>query len=158
MTAPLAEFLKIAASEADFVEQFVRLLEQEKTLLTEGRTEALAAVVEKKEQLAAKLNALTQQRGRHLAEHGFTPDRNGMTSWSDRHPEQKEAIAAWNRTLSLAARAQELNRLNGQLIQLHMQHTGQALEILLRKDNGLDLYGPDGRSTALGNQQINDTI
>jgi flagella synthesis protein FlgN len=158
MAAQLSEFFKIVASEADFVERFVRLLEREKTLLTEGRTEALAATVEEKEPLAAKLNELTQQRGRHLADHGFTPDRNGMASWSAQYPEQKEALAAWHRTLSLAAQAQELNRLNGQLIQLHMQHTGQALEILLRKDSGLDLYGPDGRSMALGNQQINDTI
>jgi flagella synthesis protein FlgN len=158
MSAELSGFLETVSRETDFVERFVGLLEQEKTLLAEGRIEALTATVEEKEKLAAELNGLTQQRGRYLLDHGFTPDRQGMASWSARHPGQKEAIAAWERTLSLSARAKELNRLNGQLIQLHMQHTDRALEILLRKEGRLDLYGPDGRSTAPGNQQINDTV
>jgi flagellar biosynthesis/type III secretory pathway chaperone len=80
-----------------------------------------------------------------------------MDAWSARHPEQEEAIAAWNRTQSLAAQAKELNRLNGQMIQLHLQYIGQALEILSRKEEGqLDLYGPDGRPTASKGPQIND--
>jgi flagella synthesis protein FlgN len=158
MSAELSGFLETVSSETDFVERFIRLLEQEKTLLTEGRINDLAATVGEKEKLAVKLNALTQQRGRYLLEQGFTPDRKGMTSWSARHPEHKEAIAAWERTMSLSVQAKELTRLNGQLIQLHMQHTGQALEILSRKESRLDLYGPDGRSTAPGNQQINDKV
>jgi hypothetical protein len=39
-----------------------------------------------------------------------------------------------------------------------MQFTGQALEILLRKEGKLDLYGPDGRSTTSGDRQINDAV
>jgi flagella synthesis protein FlgN len=158
MAEDISGFLGIITREADFVEQFIRLLEQEKTLLTLGRTEALASAVEEKERLAAKLNELTQQRGRYLLDQGFSPDRKGMESWSARHPEQKETVAAWNRTLSLTAQAKELNRLNGQLIRLHMQHTGQALEILLRKESKLDLYGPDGRSTAPETPKINAKI
>jgi flagella synthesis protein FlgN len=158
MTADLSGFLKIVAEEADSVERFVHLLEEEKALLTEGRTQALAAAIEKKEELAAKLNELARQRGDYLASDGFSPDRAGMASWSAGYPEQREAIAAWNRTLSLAAQAKELNRVNGQLIRLHLQHTGEALEVLLRKEGHLDLYGPDGRATALGDQQINDAV
>jgi flagella synthesis protein FlgN len=156
MTQNLSVFLKILAEEADSVERFVRLLEEEKALLTEGRTETLAAALEKKEALAAALNDLARQRGDHLAGDGFSSDRVGMASWSARHPEQREAIAAWNRTLSLAEQANELNRVNGQLIRLHLQHTGEALDVLLRKESRLDLYGPDGRTTASGNRHIND--
>jgi flagella synthesis protein FlgN len=158
MIVDLPGFLKIVAEEADFVERFVHLLEEEKVLLTEGRTEALAAAIEEKEALAAKLNELTRQRGSYLTGNGFSPDRAGMASWSAKHPEQKEAIAAWNRTLSLAAQAKERNRVNGQLIHLHLQHTGEALEVLLRKESRLDLYGPDGRATAPGAPQINDAV
>ena len=63
MAADLSGFLETVAREAELVEQFVRLLEQEKTLLTEGRTEALTVAVEEKEQLAANLNDLAQRRG-----------------------------------------------------------------------------------------------
>ena len=158
MTADIPGFLKVVAEEADFVERFVRLLEEEKALLTEGRTEALAAAIEKKEALAAELDALARQRGDYLAAGGFSPDRAGMESWSASHPGQTEVLAAWNRSLSLAARAKELNRVNGQLIRLHLRHTGEALEILLRKEDPLDLYGPDGRATASGDQRIDDAV
>ncbi|MDR0577616.1 MAG: flagellar protein FlgN [Candidatus Accumulibacter sp.] len=158
MAEDLSGIPEIVAREAELVERFVRLLEREKTLLAEGRADLLAPAVEEKEALAAKLNELTRQRGRALAGQGFSPDRAGMASWSARHPEQKEAIAAWNDTLSSAAQAKELNRQNGQLIQLHMQFTGQALEILQRREERLDLYGPDGRSSAPGNPRIDDTV
>ena len=157
MTEDISGFLETIADEADFVERFIRLLEHEKDLLSAGHTEGLAAAVEEKETLAQKLDALTQQRGRYLVDHGFSPDRRGMDAWLARNPEQEKAIAAWNRTQSLAAQAKELNGLNGQLVQLHMQYTGQALEILSRKEeNRPNLYGPDGRPTALESPQIND--
>jgi flagella synthesis protein FlgN len=158
MTADISGFLKIVADEADLVERFVRLLEEEKTLLAEGRTEDLAAALEEKEELAVRLNELARQRGDHLADDGFSPDRAGMVSWSARRPEQKETIAAWNRTLSLATQAKEINRVNGQLIRLRLQHTGEALEVLLRKESRLNLYGPDGRTAAPGDRQIDDAV
>jgi flagella synthesis protein FlgN len=158
MAADLSGFLKIVAEEADSVERFVHLLEEEKALLTEGHTEALAAAVKQKEELAAKLNELARQRDDSLADDSFPPGRAGMESWSARHPEQMEAIAAWSRSLAAAAQAKEINRVNGQLIRLRLQHTGEALEILLRKEARLDLYGPDGRATAPGDQRINDAV
>jgi flagellar biosynthesis/type III secretory pathway chaperone len=158
MTANPADFPKTVAEEAEFIERFVHLLEEEETLLNEGRTEALAEAIEKKEELAAKLNALSRQRGDYLADHGFSPDRAGMESWSAAHPEQKETIAAWGRTLLLTVRAKELNRVNGQLIRLRLQHTGEALKVLLREEGRLDLYGPDGRATTPGDQRINDAV
>lgn len=158
MTMDLAGFLKIVADEADSIERFVGLLEEEKALLTENRAEALAAVIEQKEELAAKLNTLSRQRGEYLAGNGFSSDRAGMESWLAGHSGQKKAIAAWDRTLSLAAQAKELNRVNGQLIDLRLRHTGEALEVLLRKESRLDLYGPDGRATVPGDQRINDAV
>jgi flagellar biosynthesis/type III secretory pathway chaperone len=154
MTADLSGFLASIVGEADAIVRFVRLLERENALLAEGRSGELAAAVEEKEQLAARLNEWTQRRGRWLAELGFSPDRAGMEAWAARSPEQREAIAAWRRTLSLAARAKEQNRVNGQLIRLHMQFAGQALDVLLRKESHLDLYGPDGRSTNSSGQKI----
>jgi flagella synthesis protein FlgN len=158
MVADLSGFLRTIAGEADAIERFAGLLEREKTLLTEGRIEELPAAVEEKERLAEQLNELTQRRGHQLAELGFSAGREGMETWAARHPEQKEAIAAWGRTLSFAAQAKEQNRVNGQLIQLHMQFTGQALDILLRKEGRLDLYGPDGRATNSSGRKIDAAV
>jgi flagellar biosynthesis/type III secretory pathway chaperone len=151
-------FLEILSHEAKLIEDFVLLLEQEKILLIEGRTEALAALIEKKEALAGKLNDLTQQRSHCLLDGGFSPDREGMDAWARKHPQQKEALAVWERALSLAAQAREQNRINGQLVDLHRQHTSEALKILLRKESRLDLYGPDGRSRPSEDNQIDDTV
>jgi flagellar biosynthesis/type III secretory pathway chaperone len=158
MAADFSGFLETIAGEADSIARFVRLLERENALLAEGRTDELPAAVEEKEWLAAQLNELTQRRGRWLVELGFSPDRQGMEAWAARYPEQKEAIAAWHRVLSLAARAKEQNRVNGQLIQLHMQFAGQALDVLQRKESHLDLYGPDGRSTNPSGRKIDAAV
>jgi flagella synthesis protein FlgN len=158
MSGTSTSFLQAVATEAGQIEQFVELLEKEKSALTDGRIDELPPIAADKEKLAASLNELSRLRNSHLATLGFAPDRQGMDVWSAQHPEQKETASAWKRSLSLAALAKELNRLNGQLIQLRMQYNSEALAILQRKESTLDLYGPDGRATALGDRKINDAV
>lgn len=158
MAAPRTDLPQVLASEADLVKRFVALLQQEKLALTAGATDALPALAEEKDSLAASLNEFSRQRNDYLATHGFAPDRQGMDAWCAKHPGQRDAISAWNLTLSLAAQAKELNNLNGQLVELRMQYNSQALEILRRRENTLDLYGPDGRSTGPGDRKIDDAV
>ncbi len=158
MPATLASFLDTIARESECVELFAKLLDSEKALLTAGNVEGLAPLIEEKEALALRLEALARQRDHYLADNGLSSDRNGMTAWLSAHPGQMETEAAWKRTLTAAARARETNRLNGQLIQIHQQFTGQALDILTRRDSPLNLYGPDGRTAPPGDRQINDTV
>lgn len=158
MAAAVSEFQHAISKEVDLVRQFVELLEQEQEVLTNGKTDALPAIAESKEKLAAALNELSRQRNGFLISLGFPPDRPGMVSWTAANLVQTETIAAWNQTLSLAARAKDLNLRNGQLIQLRMKHNAQALEILMRKENNLDLYGPDGRSSTPGERRIDDAV
>jgi flagellar biosynthesis/type III secretory pathway chaperone len=158
MAEDTPDFPRVVNEEADSVERFVYFLEREKVLLTEGRTDALALVVDEKERLAPRLNELTQRRDRYLAEHGLASGDQGMEAWATGHPEREEVLAIWRRTLSLVERAKELNRLNEILIQMNMQYVNQALEILSRKESPLALYGSDGRSAASEGQQINDAV
>lgn len=158
MAAVVSEFQHAVSKEVNLVQQFVELLEQEQDVLTNGRTDQLPAMAESKEKLAAELNELSRQRNGFLVSLGYPPDRLGMESWIAANPVQKETVSAWNQTLSLAARAKDLNLRNGQLIQLRMKYNSQALEILLRKENNLDLYGPDGRSSTLGDRRIDDAV
>ena len=158
MPPVVSEFQQAVSDEASLVKQFVELLAQEQEVLTKGKTDELPAIAQSKEKLAAELNELSRLRNGLLASLGFPSDRSGMEAWAVVNPLQKETIAAWNQTLSLAARAKELNHQNGQLIQLRMKYNCQALEILLRKENNLDLYGPDGRSSALSERRINDAV
>ena len=59
--------------------------------------------------------------------------------------------------MAQAAEARELNRINGELIELHLQHNARALNALRGGSDSLNLYGPDGRSRTVGSARINDS-
>lgn len=55
----------------------------------------------------------------------------------------------------LAAQARALNETNGKLIGLHLQHTQQALSVLLAAANQAATYGPDGQQQGgLGSRSL----
>ena len=150
--------LPLLVAEKTRVEQFVTLLEAEQTALTDGDTGALPELARKKEELAHSIVADAWQRNALLATQGLPADRDGMHAWSMAHPEQKETAETWTQILSLAAKARELNRVNGELIRMRLQYNSQALEILTRKENPLDLYGPDGQSRTQASRRIDDAV
>ena len=155
MTATPEELLKTVASEAQQIQQFVDLLEEEQSSLKEGSTEALPSIAEQKQNLAAQLNNLARRRNDLLLILGHTADRAGMDAWAEEYP---QAADEWSKTLALATKAREINHLNGKLIQMRMQHNSRALDILLRKENTLDLYGPDGKASGQGDRRIDDAV
>ena len=158
MTTETAAFVQTITAEADAVQQFVDLLKLEQNTLSSGKTDDLPAFAEQKSKLAINLNSLATQRNTSLAAQGFGVDRTGVESWCAKYPDEKTAKMAWTKILSLAFEARELNRLNGELIQMHMHYNAKALEALQGGRNSLDLYGPDGQSTTAGNRRINDAV
>lgn len=145
-------------AEAQTVQHFVDLLKLEQAALSRDDTAALPAYAEQKTVFAAQLNDFAAQRNAMLAEQGFAADRAGVEAWCARHPSEDIASGAWATVLSLAAEARELNRLNGELIRLRMQHNAKALEALRGGADSLDLYGPDGQATTAGRQRINHSV
>ena len=159
MTAVASDSLQqTIVSENALIQQFVALLEKEQLALTSGKTDELPPLVEEKEELASELNALSQQRGNSLTALGYGADRPGMEAWQAANPEQGATVDIWKQTLSLAAKARELNRVNSELVQMHLQYNSNALGILLCKQTPLDLYGPDGRPSLQGGSKIDDSI
>lgn len=157
-TPETTAFLLTVETEAEAVAQFAGLLRLEQSALSSGNTDELPAFAENKVKLAVHLNALSAQRNAALAAQGFDADRAGVEAWCAKHPDEKDLAAAWSRILSLAGEARELNRLNGELIQIRMQYNAKALEALQGGNNSLALYGPDGQSTTSGNTRINDAV
>lgn len=158
LTAPATAFRQTLEAEAATIQQFVDLLQLEQVALSTGKIEDLPAFVDKKAELVARLNALATQRNQSLAEQGFAADRAGVESWCAKYPQEKGVVKAWRRILSLANEARELNRLNGELIQIRMQYNAKALEALQGGKNSFDLYGPDGQSTAPIKRRISDSV
>ncbi len=154
---PIADFKKILQSEFELVRQFVTVLEREQDNLSQGKIDRLADFAEQKGALAAKLNELAEKRVELLCKQGFSCDKQGIESWCSKNSEMQDVPKLWSDILALAAEARELNRLNGDLIRIHMQHNSKALEILLGSNrSSLPLYGPDGQSTSTESRRIND--
>lgn len=156
MAAATIDLVHIAAAEAAALQRFVALLERERKVLIKGEVDRLFDIVREKNDLAVQLALLSTQRGSVLAADGLAPDRSGMAAWFAAHPAASDAQGVWSSLLSLASEARELNRDNGNLIQLRLQHNAQALEALLGANASLKLYGPDGQSTPASGHRISD--
>ena len=149
---------QLLADERDAIARFIELFKREEASLRQGGSDEIFRLVIEKEALAARLSGITAQRGAWLAGQGLTPDRNGIEAWCASHPEAGEALSTWAEIVALAGEAREVQRLNGELIGLHMRHNAQALEALQRGAKPLDLYGPDGQAKATGERRINDAV
>lgn len=147
-------FAQALANERDTIAHFIELLELEQAALRRGHTEDLLELATNKETLAARLESLGGGRRAFLEAQGLSTDRKGMAAWGDRHPDEKEAADAWQDILTLATRARELQRVNGELIEIHLHYNSKALEALQGGRLSLDLYGPDGISKTASNQSI----
>jgi len=150
----------IIAAEADVVSAFVRLLNEEQSLLQTGGSDALDALtelVERKTATMRQLAPLSAARNGSLNSAGLAADRAGIEAWLNRHPADQPVRQHWDRLQTLAAEAKELNRVNGELIRLRMQNNAQALEVLLSTSNRQDLYGADGQSAQTTSRRIIDS-
>lgn len=155
MTRTNDELRDVVATEAATIARFVELLATEQTALTQGNTDDLTRIAAEKEPLVDNLQRLGRRRSDLLAALNLPSDRSGMAAWAAGNP---DASSAWEETLALAARARDLNRLNGELIQMRLQYNSRVLEILQRNTAALDLYGPDGKTSGPGGRRIDDAV
>lgn len=152
----MTDLLRTLTAEADAVLRFVDLLKQEQQTLASGDVDTLTPLISQKNVLATELAELAKQRNTVLAAEGLEPDRTGVEAWCNLHPTKDKVATAWSRVLSLASEARELNRVNGELIQIRMQHNTQALQALQGASRPLNLYGADGQTVGHSSRRIHD--
>jgi len=157
MAAATLELVHAVEAEVTAVQRFLALLEREQDLLVKGEVDELIDLARQKNELAAQITALGSRRTEALAAAGLPADRPGIDAWLAVHPSETRARDAWNLLMSLAGQAHEVNRANGELIQIRMQHNAQALEALLGSNASLTLYGPDGQNTPTSGRRISDS-
>ncbi len=154
--ATTTDFPPTVDTEIATLQRFCTLLEREQQMLGKGEIDALLPLLQEKNELAAALTAVAKQRVKALAAEGLAADRAGVVAWFAAHPTATRARTDWSLLLSLATEARELNRVNGELIQLRMQHNALALEALLGTTNPLGLYGSDGQNSLPSGRRISD--
>lgn len=158
MAAEPSELLRTVTTEADIAAKFIALLKLEQSALTDGNIDSLNDLIQRKTEVCSSLAALAAQRNTFLTTQKLAPDRLGIEAWLKRYPAEKQLRAAWSKVLTLANEGRELNRVNGELIRLRMQHNAQMLDALMGASKSLNLYGPDGKTTSPGGQRINAAV
>lgn len=143
--------------EAGLVTRFAALLRCEQAELKAGNASVLPELTQQKSALIDEINAAANRRNLLLAEAGFALDKTGMAAWLNEHPGERKMRQTWEKMLVVARDIQELNRLNGQLLSIHLSATQEALATLTEQARRSTLYGPNGQTAPLTGHRIIDS-
>ena len=138
------------AEELTELQRFCEVLEAERSVLEKGQADHLPPLVENKSKLATRLGQLLSERERALTQLGLEAGRVGMEAWLTHRPQDSKARDKWQLLLTLAEDARKLQAINGKLIALQLQHTQQALAVLMSASGRPLTYGPDGQQRVGG--------
>ncbi|MGV8893117.1 MAG: flagella synthesis protein FlgN [Burkholderiaceae bacterium] len=142
MTSPSATL----HDEHAAVSSLIGLLQKEQDTLIAANIEELPSLIAEKAAIVAKMAELANQRQLALTATGFSLEQNGMDQWIAQTSDDV-ARTLWQELLSLAKSAEELNRINGKLINQHATYNQNALNVLQGVPVGGNFYGPNGKST-----------
>lgn len=139
----MESLIELVSRECRLLGEFVALLGDEEQALVAGDTETLAKLTPRKTELVSRLNQIAELRNLSMRANGLPADTVGLESWRRR---DGAAAGAAGQLMALAEQARERNRVNGQLIALHLQKTQEALAALTGGDARRQTYGRDGQT------------
>jgi flagella synthesis protein FlgN len=98
------------------------------------------------------LSQFAESRSRFLSEQGYAQEQGSMAKWLQQQGDggNPQITELWQQLLALAKNAQQLNQINGNMIDTRLRNNQQALAILQAAAKQNALYGPDGQTQALG--------
>lgn len=135
--------------ELKALRDFIAILEKEQQLLLSNDADQLLVLSEEKSQAANRITQLTQRR--HQTWLSQASDR--MESLLPKQAPASQPV--WENIRKLAAQAQELNRINGELIQSGLRRNQQAVAALQNaSQHAAGLYGPDGQPSLGGSGRV----
>lgn len=151
-TLPAGKATEVATQlndELASMRAFVVLLESEQKFLLNNDTDRLLNIAETKSQAATQLAAMAATRRKSL----LTDSTDTMESWLPKYA--PASLATWQSIRQLAAKAQQINVINGELIQSGLRRNQQALTALQNaSQHAASLYGPDGQPNLGGSGRI----
>jgi len=147
----------ITQREIELVSGFVALLKKESEILQRAEISTLPEIAAEKNQMIEQLNTLEMQRGKLLKAATGESIRIAMARWLEAHPEEHSAAVDWKKLLDLASEAKQLNTLNSNLVKMHLNHTGEMLDVLTQQARKQSLYGSDGQASQLTGSRIVDS-
>lgn len=131
--------------DAALVSSLLNDLQEEQTALISADLDMIERMIDKRVELLQELGAAASSRYDALAAAGFEPNEQGMSAWLQQQSSQM-LDKAWITFQQQLARAKELNRLNGILINKHFQRNQEKLDALNGKSAAPQFYGKNGQA------------
>ena len=131
------------------IRALTELLKLEQEHLISANVEGIAALTEEKAKAATQMAELANWRHNALAAAGFEPAEACMQAWLECSPKAQSAKKSWQELIELAQVANELNRVNGTLINKQMVRNQNVLNILQHGNvQDSNVYGPNGQTAS----------
>lgn len=150
----ISEFARSLDAELAVFRDFVQTLQTEQDALIQGDTDRLIELARLKSEKVILLSQFADRRNRFLAAQGVNAEHGGMVNWlHQQHGSQAapQLSESWQQLLGQAEIAQQLNQVNGTIIESRLRHNQQALAVLqAAASQSISLYGPDGQTHASG--------
>lgn len=138
-------------NEANAMAELVDVLRQEQALLTQAPSltlmEEISAITHKKNQTINSISQIGKLRNNELSRLGFRATETTMPKWL----QNKDQVECWSTLIKQTKKANELNRVNGLLINRHLLRNQSTLQVLLQNhptNAATNLYSANGQSNA----------
>lgn len=150
-TADNPALLARLTEESAAWQTLLNVLEQEEQALVNGEADLLPKLNALKMAQLQSLNKLVRARHDNLLAAGLTPDLAGMDAWLARQGKPEDALQ-WQKLQAMEQQAQAMNQRIGSLIELRLNSTRQALNVLVQAATSQGgLYDQAGCSVASRN-------
>jgi len=123
------ELVQLLQREVNHVQNLMHSLEQEYAALAEQHTTTLEEVVRKKQETIRELENIGQQRETLLATMNTSTEEQ-LNKAGNAATGSKQLSALWNELVLLAEKCQEMNRINGSIVELVSRQSRHAIDIL----------------------------
>ncbi|BAO44282.1 flagella synthesis protein FlgN [Thiolapillus brandeum] len=147
-TNPAAEIQRVLQAEHEAMEKLQQVLDRETRLLASGNDmEQLSQLVSRKNLLAVELRKLNEKREQLFAIAQSNSASADFESFLIEKDESGALLLLWQKLLSLTAICQEINQMNGAIINLNEQHVRQAISLLRSGSLSESNYDANGSTT-----------
>ena len=132
--------------DSQLVNQLIVLLSREQASLVRANMDEIEQILDEKAHLLSELGSTVQKRHDALVKLGFEGSEKGMADWL---VAQKTAAVqqSWMQFHKMLVQAQEMNRVNGVLINKHFSRNEQFLNALHAHHSPGQMYGANGQAT-----------
>ncbi|MDD2700510.1 MAG: flagellar protein FlgN [Sideroxydans sp.] len=130
--------------ERTALQAFIGLLEREQQILLSPDTEPLLDLSSEKTRAAEALTALVKKRAQYIS-----AERGKTEAWL--RSNAAGALTVWQDIQNMGQQAAQMNKTNGELIQVRMRYNQQAVQALLgASEQTAGLYDTKGKTNMPG--------